>query len=303
MIRTPIFSSTLRICWLGILLGFASLCARAEVPALAPVPAFLPAELKSSYTARRAMLETQLAKFQKDSEAFNHQPAEKQSDAEYDRLQGVRADYVAKAETFNRDVVAVGVYYGQLEKMRVAGKPLALASAFKGDFYIELADGRRFRGDEARVAPLDGKTKIVTGDASKVIWLLPDETTVTIGANGTLLLDEFVYDPATGSPSQVAGQFVKGSLRWVTGKVQQAHTAGTKIIKLVIDAVGIRGTDFELQVDPDGSGWLKLHTGIVDITEKPTGRVVTLAPQQQIHFAASGALDPVEALVLTAGEN
>lgn len=144
--------------------------------------------------------------------------------------------------------------------------------------------------------PLDGNTKIVTGDAAKVTLLLPDETTFTLGANSEMRLDSFVYDPDTKTPSEVTGQLLKGSFRWITGKVQQTRAAGEKMIKVVVDAVGIRGTDFEVGVEPDGSGWLKLHTGRVDITEKTTGRVVTLEPQQQVHFAASGALDPVKAL-------
>jgi hypothetical protein len=64
-----------------------------------------------------------------------------------------------------------------------------------------------------------------------------DKTTMTIGPNSDLLIDEFVYDPGAGS-GQFAASLTRGALRFVGGQI--SHTAGATI-NTPSATIGIRG--------------------------------------------------------------
>src|SRR5215510_1689763 len=70
----------------------------------------------------------------------------------------------------------------------------------------EIATGNQvFLGDE-----------IKTGPQSRLQILLLDETTFTIGPDSSMTIDEFVYDPRSGT-GKVAARVTKGFFRFVSG--------------------------------------------------------------------------------------
>lgn len=81
----------------------------------------------------------------------------------------------------------------------------------------------------------------VTTDANgRLQVLLLDETVFTLGPNSDMVLDEFVYDPAT-SAGKVSAKVAKGVFRFVTGKVARKNPADMKV-GLPVGTIGIRGT-------------------------------------------------------------
>ncbi|MBI5624997.1 MAG: FecR domain-containing protein [Elusimicrobia bacterium] len=81
----------------------------------------------------------------------------------------------------------------------------------------------------------------VTTDADgRMQVLLLDETVFTIGPNSSLILDEFVYDPAKGS-GRMTARVTKGVFRFVTGKIAR-ETPSNMRVKLPVGVIGIRGT-------------------------------------------------------------
>ena len=86
--------------------------------------------------------------------------------------------------------------------------------------------------------------------------LLLDETVFTIGANSDMVLDTFVYEPST-SADIISARLQKGVFRWVTGKVARKDPASMKVI-LPVGTIGIRGTDFEVNYEPDAPGLIRL---------------------------------------------
>ncbi|MBI3547842.1 MAG: FecR domain-containing protein [Elusimicrobia bacterium] len=81
----------------------------------------------------------------------------------------------------------------------------------------------------------------ITTDAnSRLQVLLQDQTVFTLGPNGKMKLDEFVYDPKTNS-GKVHAEISKGVFRFVTGKVAGEDPANMSI-KLPVGTIGIRGT-------------------------------------------------------------
>jgi len=158
----------------------------------------------------------------------------------------------------------------------------------RGEFYFLTKDGRKVSGEQANKIPLEGGTKIVTGNDGHVKMALPDNTTFTLGPNSDLVLDKFVYDPDK-SPEKVLATMTKGVFRWVTGKTSQ-HDPTQMKITLPVVAVGIRGTDFEANVVPDGSGSVVLYFGQLEITEKKTGFTFLMNAGERITFGADGSV-------------
>jgi hypothetical protein len=89
---------------------------------------------------------------------------------------------------------------------------------------------------------------VETPDEALARLLFLDESTVTIGPNADLYIDEFVYDPSSGI-SQVIGQVGSGAFRFVSGTSRHENS----VITTPTATLGIRGTSFFVNVLPDGS--------------------------------------------------
>ncbi len=96
--------------------------------------------------------------------------------------------------------------------------------------------------------PLYLNDHVTTDDNGRLQVLLADETVFTLGPNSDMVLDEFVYDPATGA-GKVSAKIVKGAFRFVTGKVARKDPEKMKV-KLSVGTIGIRGTTVVGFVDP-----------------------------------------------------
>ncbi len=87
---------------------------------------------------------------------------------------------------------------------------------------------------------------IVTAPASTLQIMLLDQSSLTVGPNGRLIVDRFIYDPNRGS-SAVGVSIVKGAFRFLSGKSTHANPGQTSL-RTPIASIGIRGTMVEGQV-------------------------------------------------------
>ena len=81
------------------------------------------------------------------------------------------------------------------------------------------------------------KERIKTATAGSVQILFVDKTSMTIGPNSDLTIDEYVYDPNAGT-GKLAATLGKGALRFVGGQISHSGDAEIKTASAVI---GIRG--------------------------------------------------------------
>ena len=154
----------------------------------------------------------------------------------------------------------------------------------RGTVYWLTSDGRQVPITAG--GPLYIGAHIVTGADGHLQVLLLDETVFTIGANSDMVLDEFVYDPASDA-HKIMARLSKGVFRWVTGKTARKDPASMKVT-LPAGDLGIRGTDFEATVQTDGSGIVKLYSGQLQITESKTGHVFLLNAGETVTFGSDG---------------
>src|SRR5215207_6037637 len=81
------------------------------------------------------------------------------------------------------------------------------------------------------------KERIQTTAAGSVQLLFLDKTSMTIGPNSDLAIDEYVYDPATNT-GKLAATLSKGVMRFVGGQISHAGNAQVTTPNAV---VGVRG--------------------------------------------------------------
>jgi len=164
------------------------------------------------------------------------------------------------------------------------GPQIGAVAECRGAVFMITPGGRQFPLQNGTPIPLNAH--VTTGPDGRFQVLLLDETTFTLGPNSDMVLDEFVYDPKTNA-GKISANLLRGTFRWVTGKMAHQDPAGMQI-KLAVGTIGIRGTDVESEVSPDGSGYVKLFTGHVGITENKSGTLLSLNPGEMVTFTADG---------------
>ena len=101
---------------------------------------------------------------------------------------------------------------------------------------------------------------VETGSNSALHITFVDDAVLRMGSKSQVVLDEFVYDPNTGNGEMVA-HLSKGVIRFISGKMSKQ---GVKIMTPTA-VIGIRGTDFIVSVDEDGSTTISVEEGEVDV--------------------------------------
>ena len=95
------------------------------------------------------------------------------------------------------------------------------------------------------------KERIVTETGGQTQVLFVDESSMSIGPNSDMVIDEFVYDPNAGT-GKLAASLTRGVFRFVGGRLSKQDNAIT--MQTPSATIGIRGGVFLLGIDPrDGS--------------------------------------------------
>jgi hypothetical protein len=120
--------------------------------------------------------------------------------------------------------------------------------------------------------------------------LLMDQTVFTIGPNSDLVIDEFVYDPASGA-GRVSANFTKGMMRYVSGKIGAQDSRGITI-KARDATIGVRGTALFVMDDPelaDGTQFIGLlGPGIKNDSSLKAGSITVSTENNSVDVVRAG---------------
>ena len=270
-----------------------------DVPALEQVPDNLPSKERADLLSRRQTIENENIRFNEDARVFNGKSVDNMTDAEYGEY---KAEAVALQTRRNHIVSEIRAFNGDVARAQAtanrSGKAMPYTVQFisaRGVFSIENSDGSIFTNANigtGRVARIDTGTRVTTGPTGRLRLLFPDETVFTIGPNSDIVMDEFVYDPSEGT-GKILVRLIKGLLRFVTGKVAHRDPAAVRIALPVAD-LAPRGTDFETFVGKDGSGYIKLFFGMLEITPKNGGVAFVMNHQRMVTFGPDGTFGRME---------
>src|SRR6266567_1876976 len=131
---------------------------------------------------------------------------------------------------------------------------------------------------------------ITTGAAGQTQLLFLDESSMSIGPNSDLTIDQFVYDPKTGT-GKLAMSATRGLLRYVGGKLSKQSDAVT--LRTATATLAVRGGAFIAQVGADGTtGAIFLYGKGLTVTGRAGGSQTLKRPGFQILVHPDGVPRP-----------
>jgi hypothetical protein len=150
---------------------------------------------------------------------------------------------------------------------------------------------------EAAAAGLVGRTigdgeavylgnKLSSGTRSGMQLMLLDQTTVTLGEQAELVVNEFVYDPGRGS-GRLALDVTKGVFRVVTGGVSDIEPTNTQIL-VPTATIGVRGTIVLSKVTSKGALIVLGGPGVDTDTRERHGAIDVSNPYGQVTVTRPG---------------
>lgn len=151
----------------------------------------------------------------------------------------------------------VGLVFSTSATIATAAEFIGVAAALRGDVVRVSA----VQGD-SDIGKVTSGTKIFLGDEIEVASggrmqiMLVDETVFTLGSGARLVIDEFVYDPATQAGSMTTN-ITRGAFRFVSGKLAKSSPKAMKV-RLPSASLSIRGTQVAGLVDEDGGSQVVL---------------------------------------------
>lgn len=84
--------------------------------------------------------------------------------------------------------------------------------------------------------------------------------------------------------------------RFVTGKLTKTGPVQVKV-KIPVGCLGDRGTEAEVEVAPDGSGYVKLFSGELEVTPNKPAVMFVLTAKHTITFNKDGTFSSPELFV------
>jgi len=142
------------------------------------------------------------------------------------------------------------------------------------------------------------KEKIQTTAEGTALVTFIDRSVLNVGRNSSVVIDKFVYDPATGT-GEMAASMTKGVLRFVGGQV--SHTNGAAF-KTPVATIGVRGGTITIVFLPGGRVMVIDQFGHVDVANN-VSRQSILRPGYAVEIdglnSPIGAPFPVPSNILT----
>jgi len=154
-------------------------------------------------------------------------------------------------------VCAAAVPAGAAEAPVMPPTQIGVAAAVHGRVEVKKPGevGRIVQSGE----PVHLGDEIKTDAQGTLQIMLLDETIFTIGPNSSMVIDTFVYDPATDA-GKVTAHITQGLFRFVTGKIAKKNPDQMKV-HLPSGTIGIRGTMVAGRVDGANASVVLLGPG------------------------------------------
>ena len=105
--------------------------------------------------------------------------------------------------------------------------------------------------------------QIKTTDMGSVQLLFVDRTTLDIGPNSDLVIDNFIYEPAAGA-GEISASLAKGALRFVGGQISHF---GAATVSTPVATIGIRGGTATIAHGKGGTRVIS-HFGQITVTNE-----------------------------------
>jgi hypothetical protein len=138
-------------------------------------------------------------------------------------------------------------------------EPIGKIAALSGDVFAEGPAGRRALKEGA---PVFQGESLSTSTNSSCQALFTDGSTLSLSETSRVALNEYIYDPGKAGLTKAVIKLFRGLCRVVTGGIVKTNPKGYTFQTPVAN-LGIRGTEFFAQIEPDGEnlGVLNMDKG------------------------------------------
>jgi hypothetical protein len=143
----------------------------------------------------------------------------------------------------------------------------------------ELAKGDDVRQQELIEVASDGRSELV----------LRDKTKLALGPGSRLLLDQFIYDPDI-SGGAIVLDLARGAFRFITGIAAKP----AYVIRTPTASITVRGTIFDIYVQPSGLTWLLLIEGAIEVCSEDGKCKLHDEPGKLIRVSSDKVDNPVK---------
>lgn len=184
----------------------------------------------------------------------------------------------------------------------VKAESIGTVEQLTGPAQIERQSSGSF--DIEQGAKVESMDTIVTAK-SRANIIFVDKTQVGITENSKLLIDEYIFDPAS-SGSKLSLKIAEGTVRYASGII--AHTDNTKVnIETPTATIAVRGTDFTMTVDEIGQSLIILLPGsdgkVGKIEVATSVGIVILDKAYEATFTESYEKEPMPPVILQLDES
>ncbi|KJS37470.1 MAG: hypothetical protein VR70_12500, partial [Rhodospirillaceae bacterium BRH_c57] len=131
-----------------------------------------------------------------------------------------------------------------------ADQPIGTIASVKGTVTIVRVDGTQVTAQAGD--PVFADDVVQTAGGSTLGLTFIDGTEFSLGSNGRMVLDEMVFDPASGDGS-ANFNLLSGTFSFVSGQLAKASPDAVKVVTPVA-TIGIRGTSGSIGVGTGGDG-------------------------------------------------
>ena len=115
-----------------------------------------------------------------------------------------------------------------------------------------------------------------------------DQTTLAVAPNSDVVLDKYVFDPASNS-GEIALSMTQGALRFIGGRITKRTKA---VVRTPQSTIGIRGGMALVTIEPDGGSKIILMAGeFVDVTGADGGILTLSRPNATATVDGSGNVE------------
>ena len=147
------------------------------------------------------------------------------------------------------DSISTGTDNGQVAQAPGGAEPIGQVESMSGTVVAVRADGTRVElntGD-----PIYQGDSLETGADGSVGVVLADQTTFSMANNGSMVIDQMVYDPSTNEGS-ISMSVVEGVFTFVSGQIAKTDPDAMSL-NTPVATIGIRGTQVGIEVGGDKS--------------------------------------------------
>ena len=138
------------------------------------------------------------------------------------------------------------------EKVDIEKQLIGIVGAISGKVKTEtreLKTGDKIYLNETILAGIDSGTQI----------LLLDQSTFTIGSESEVVMDTFIYDPATND-GKIVANVKQGSLKVISGLISKKNP-DSLTVEVPEGTLGSRGTEFQTNVTKNKTSTLLIGPG------------------------------------------